>query len=168
MPSVQQLDDIRVPLLDQIASKKRKIKVVTIGAGFSGLLFAYKVQHEQPDLQEFIEHVIYECNDGVGGTWKVNTYPGVQCDVPAHLYAFPFDPNPNWSKFYSDGDEIQAYIEKICDKWNLRRDVQFNSRVVGIEWQDEEGKWDVIVRTKDGKERLEKADVIVSAMGFLK
>ena len=86
MVSAERLKQICIPLSDQAAYKKRKLRVATIGAGFSGLIFAHKVQHEQPDLQEFIDLVIYEANDDVGGTWKVNTYPGVQCDVPAHIY----------------------------------------------------------------------------------
>jgi len=73
-------------MVDEVAYKKRKLRVVTIGAGFSGLIFAHKIQHEQPELQDFIDHVIYEKNATIGGTWLVNTYPGVQCDVPAHLY----------------------------------------------------------------------------------
>lgn len=64
----------------------RKRKVVTVGAGFSGLIFAHKLQHQHPEFQELIEHQIYEARDDVGGTWLVNTYPGVQCDVPAHIY----------------------------------------------------------------------------------
>lgn len=59
-------------MVDQVAYTKRKLRVATIGAGFSGLIMAHKIQHEKPELQEFIEHVIYEMNDGVGGTWKVN------------------------------------------------------------------------------------------------
>lgn len=73
-------------MVDEVAFTKRKLQVATIGAGFSGLLFAHKIQHQQPDLQDFIDHVIYEANDGIGGTWRVNTYPGVQCDIPAHIY----------------------------------------------------------------------------------
>jgi len=81
-----------IPMVDEVAYKKRKLRVATIGAGFSGLQFAHKIQHEQPDLQEFIDHVIFEANDGIGGTWKVNIYPGVQCDVPAHIYVRPSCP----------------------------------------------------------------------------
>lgn len=80
------LKEICIPVASHAAYHKRKLRVATIGAGFSGLIFAHKIQHEQPELQEFIEHVIFEANDDIGGTWKVNTYPGVQCDVPAHIY----------------------------------------------------------------------------------
>lgn len=86
MPSVAELSEICIPLVDEAAYKKRKLKVVTIGAGFSGLIFAHKIQHDQPDLQNFIDHTIFEANDEIGGTWKNNTYPGVQCDVPSHIY----------------------------------------------------------------------------------
>lgn len=78
-------------MVDEVAYKKRKLRVVTIGAGFSGLVFAHKIQHEQPELQDFIDHTIYEANDEIGGTWKNNTYPGVQCDVPSHIYVSLWD-----------------------------------------------------------------------------
>ena len=167
MPSVGELADICVPMVDETAFKKRKLRVATIGAGFSGLLFAHKLQHQQPDLQDFIDHVIYEANDGVGGTWKVNTYPGVQCDIPSHIYAFPFDPNPNWSKFYSDGPEILEYMDKTADKWDLKRNIQFNTRVVGLEWLDEESKWKIALKVNGKEEKVDKVDVIIAAQGFL-
>ena len=80
-------------MVDDVAYKKRKLRVATIGAGFSGLMFAHKIQHERLELQEFIDHTIYEANDDIGGTWKNNTYPGVQCDVPSHIYVSPWDHN---------------------------------------------------------------------------
>jgi cation diffusion facilitator CzcD-associated flavoprotein CzcO len=83
------------------------------------------------------------------------------------LKAFPFDPNPAWSKFYADGDEILEYMKKICDKWDLRRNILFNTRVVANEWLEEEGKWKITVE-KDGQRRDEYADIVVSAQGFLR
>lgn len=65
---------------------RRKLKVVTVGAGFSGLLFAHKLQHQYPEMQRMVEHKILESRPELGGTWLVNTYPGIQCDVPAHIY----------------------------------------------------------------------------------
>lgn len=61
--------------------------------------FAYKLQHVHRLTEEgvdgmegpLVEHTIYEANEDIGGTWLVNTYPGVACDVPAHVYAFPFE-----------------------------------------------------------------------------
>ena len=106
-----------IPLNTDFAYKPRKIRVVTIGAGFSGLLIAHKFQHRFPELQDIVEHKLFEARKDVGGTWLVNTYPGVQCDVPSHIYvsfagsllreynltnqAFPFAPNPEWDRFYA-------------------------------------------------------------------
>lgn len=64
----------------------RRLKVVTVGAGFSGLLFAHKLQHQYTEMQDMVEHKIIESRSELGGTWLVNTYPGIQCDVPAHIY----------------------------------------------------------------------------------
>ncbi len=74
---------------DQLAFTPRKIRVITVGAGFSGLIMAHKFQHQFPELQDFIEHKIFEARGDIGGTWLVNTYPGVQCDVPSHIYVSP-------------------------------------------------------------------------------
>lgn len=71
-----------VPLNPQYGYTPRKVRVITIGAGFSGLLMAHKIQHRFPELEEFVTHKIFEMRSDLGGTWLVNTYPGVQCDVP--------------------------------------------------------------------------------------
>ncbi|KIV86201.1 hypothetical protein PV11_01829 [Exophiala sideris] len=167
MVSAERLEEICIPMLDQVAYKPRRLRVGTIGAGYSGLCLAHKIQHEHPEMQQFIEHVIFEVNDDVGGTWKVNSYPGVQCDVPAHIYAFPFDPNPDWSKFYADGPEILEYMQKTVKKWNLDRDVQFSTRVIALDWLEDQGKWKIRVRKDGQEERDELVDVLVSAQGFL-
>lgn len=83
------LDKYAIPLNPEFAFTPRKLKVITIGAGFSGLLIAHKFQHRFPELQDLIEHKIFEARSDVGGTWLVNTYPGVQCDVPSHIYVSP-------------------------------------------------------------------------------
>lgn len=64
----------------------RRLRVITIGAGYSGLTLAHKFQHQHPELQDIIDHTIYESRSELGGTWLVNTYPGVLCDVPSHIY----------------------------------------------------------------------------------
>ncbi|KAI9372345.1 hypothetical protein BJX61DRAFT_552971 [Aspergillus egyptiacus] len=155
-----------VPLNPQYGYTPRKLRVITIGAGFSGLLMAHKIQHRFPELQEFVTHKIFEMRSDIGGTWLVNNYPGVQCDVPAHIYAFPFDPNPNWTKFYSSGPEIQAYIKRTVAKWNLDRDVHLDTRVVGARWQENEGVWKVTVEHA-GVQRDEYCEILISGQGVL-
>ena len=85
---VQPDNEASIPPVDDVNAftPRRKISIVTIGAGFSALIFAHKLQHQHPEFQEFVSHRIYECRSDIGGTWLVNRYPGVQCDVPAHVY----------------------------------------------------------------------------------
>lgn len=79
-----------IPMKETLAYiPDRKLRVVTIGAGFSGLLMAHKFQHAYPELHNILDHTIFEARSDIGGTWLVNTYPGVQCDVPSHIYVNP-------------------------------------------------------------------------------
>lgn len=64
-----------IPMSNDFAYAPRKLRVVTIGAGFSGLMIAHKFQHRFPEMQEYVDHVIYEGHTELGGTWLVNTYP---------------------------------------------------------------------------------------------
>ncbi|KAH8897970.1 FAD/NAD(P)-binding domain-containing protein [Thozetella sp. PMI_491] len=153
-------------LSQQYAYTPKKLKVFTIGAGFSGLLMAHKFQHRFPEMKEIVEHTIFEALSDVGGTWLVNNYPGVQCDVPAHIYAFPFDPNPDWKRFYASGADILGYMKATVKKWGLDRDIQLNTRVVGADWQEELGQWKVTVE-HEGKRRDEYCHVLISGQGVL-
>ncbi|KAI1623483.1 hypothetical protein EDD37DRAFT_425844 [Exophiala viscosa] len=155
-----------IPMNPQYAYTPRKIRVCTIGAGFSGLLMAHKFQHRFSELQEIIDHKIFEARADIGGTWFVNTYPGVQCDVPAHIYAFPFDPNPDWTRFFSSGAEIQDYIKRTAKKWDLERDVYLNTRVVAATWQEDSGVWKVTVE-HEGQQRDEYCEILISGQGVL-
>lgn len=67
----------------------RRLKVITVGAGLAGIMNAYNIQKECKN----IEHVIFDKNGDLGGTWYENRYPGVACDVPSHSYAYHFAPN---------------------------------------------------------------------------
>ena len=158
--------EYHVPLNTQYAYTPRKLRVCTIGAGFSGLLIAHKFQHRFPEMRDIVDHTIFEAKNDVGGTWLTNHYPGVQCDVPSHIYAFPFDPNPNWTRFYSSGPEIEAYIKRTAEIWNLTRDVQFDTEVVGARWLEDEGEWRVTVQHQ-GALRDESCDVLISSRGVL-
>ncbi|EXJ68959.1 uncharacterized protein A1O5_07891 [Cladophialophora psammophila CBS 110553] len=155
-----------IPMGERLAFTPRQLRVITVGAGFSGLMMAHKFQHRFPEMDEMIDHTIFEKRSEVGGTWLVNTYPGVQCDVPSHIYAFPFDPNPEWSRFYSSGAEIQEYIVKTTKKWNLDRDIQLNSTVKKAVWEEARGQWCLTVE-HGGKSRHEWADVLISGQGVL-
>ncbi|KAJ5851265.1 uncharacterized protein N7529_010650 [Penicillium soppii] len=120
-------------------TKPRRIRIVCVGAGYSGLMTAYEVKYNKA-LEGFIDLTIYDKNEDIGGTWLENRYPGVACDVPAHIYTFPFEPNPDWSTFYASGPEIWSYIKRTSDKYGLAEHVQLQSKVVQATWDESSSK----------------------------
>ncbi|EGP86307.1 unnamed protein product [Zymoseptoria tritici ST99CH_1A5] len=152
-------------IVEQPLFTKRKLRVVAIGAGFSNLTLAYK--HKHTGDHSYIDLQIYEKNPEIGGTWYENRYPGAACDVPAHVYCFPFASNPNWSSFYVSGGEIFEYIKKTADDFGLRECIRLNSRVIAAVWSDERGKWDITIETSSGETIQDEADILVNGSGFL-
>ncbi|KAI6773035.1 hypothetical protein HG530_003993 [Fusarium avenaceum] len=158
-----------VPLLDEPAYEPRRLRIVCVGAGYSGLMLAYEAKYNE-SLQGFIDLTIYEKAEDVGGTWLANRYPGValgaQCDVPAHIYTFPFEPNPDWSTFYASGSEIWSYIKKTSDKYGLAEHVRFQSIVKEATWNEVSGKW--ILKIRHHNEEVEdECDILIDGSGFL-
>ncbi len=98
------------------APTSESVRVAVLGAGMSGICMG--IQLRKHGIDDF---VILEKADSVGGTWRENTYPGVACDVPSHVYSFSFELNPNWSHSYSSGREIWDYCERCVDKYELAR-----------------------------------------------
>lgn len=103
-PAINGADHVKPPfqLLQQWHSQPRNIRIIHIGAGATGLFTAYKMERNLTDY----ELVCYEKNDEVGGTWLKNRYPGCACDVPAHIYTYTFEPNPEWKSYYAYAPEI--------------------------------------------------------------
>lgn len=126
---------------------------------------AYMVQHERK-LDDIVDCVIYEAGDVLGGTWAVNRYPGVACDVPAHIYTFPFEPNPDWSAFYAGGQEIHDYFMRTVHKYNLDRDVKTSHRIIHAQFDEHEGIWNLKVQHEDHIFD-DWCNVLISATGFL-
>ena len=137
-------------------SNTNDVRVIIIGAGMAGILAAIR-------LREFgyEDFQIYEKSDRVGGTWRENTYPGLSCDVPAHLYTYSFEPNPDWTRTFAPGPEIQAYFERVAEKYQVTNKVRFNEGVLSCVFAD--GKWKV--RTTTGRE--DEAEVVIAASGVL-
>ena len=131
-------------------------KIAILGAGMSGLGMA--MQLRRADIHNF---TIYEKADAVGGTWRENTYPGVACDVPSHLYSFSFEPNSNWSHTFSPGAEIWQYTEHCADKYELRPHLRLGHELEETRFTD--GRW--YLRFANGHSC--QADVVISALGGL-
>nr|POE63579.1 putative sterigmatocystin biosynthesis monooxygenase stcw [Quercus suber] len=133
----------------------RKLRVLTIGGGVSGILMAYQIQKHCSN----VEHIIYEKNEDIGGTWLENRYPGCGCDIPSHAYTYQFALNPDWPRFFSYSPDIWKYLDKVCNTFDLRKYMNFYSEVVGCYWIEEKGQWRVTIReTQPGKEPREFDD----------
>ncbi|KAF5659381.1 monooxygenase [Fusarium circinatum] len=149
-----------VPTQEGPAFQPRKLKVICIGAGYAGLMLSYQYKHGDTPLKQFMDLKIYEKNDDIGGTWLVNKYPGVACDVPAHIYTFPFGPNPSWSQFYATGPEIWRYIKKTSDKYRLHEPVILNTEVISSVWDDDAGKWRLQIQQGHSRDIIrDEADI---------
>ena len=96
--------------------REREPRFVVIGAGMAGVLSAIKLREAG-----FSDFVVYEKGDRVGGTWRENTYSGIACDVPSHLYSYSFAPNPDWSHRFSPGAEILEYFERVAREYGSWR-----------------------------------------------
>ncbi|KAH8896207.1 FAD/NAD(P)-binding domain-containing protein [Thozetella sp. PMI_491] len=143
-----------------IESRPKKLRCTIIGAGVSGLLFAYKLRKH---LSEHISVAIYEKNPDLGGTWYENKYPGCACDVPSHVYQFPFAPNPEWSKFYAPSQEIQEYLKRVARYFDLERTITYNCKVVHARWSEDSHSW--TVKLENGTKA--ESEILVNAGGIL-
>jgi cation diffusion facilitator CzcD-associated flavoprotein CzcO len=134
----------------------RTPRVAIIGAGQSGIGMAARLKDAGIDSFR-----IYEMRDGIGGTWHANTYPGLFCDVPSRNYQYRFAPNPNWSRLYSAGPEIQAYVEHVAHERDIVRHISFATEVEEARFAD--GAW--TLRTTAGEEDV--FDFVITAAGAL-
>ncbi len=136
----------------------RNMAVVIIGAGFGGILAGIKLKAAGID-----NFVILEKDDGVGGTWWANTYPGCACDVQSHLYSYSFEPNPDWTHMFGRQPEIRDYLRRCVDRYDLTPHIRLATTVRRAEWQEGESAWRV--RTEGGEEYV--APVLLAAIGGL-
>jgi cation diffusion facilitator CzcD-associated flavoprotein CzcO len=134
----------------------RDPRIAIIGAGMSGICTAARLR--QAGIHDF---VVYEKADEVGGTWRANTYPGLNCDVPSRYYSYTFAPNPDWTRVFPPGEEIRAYLRGVAVDLGIQRHIRFGAEVDEAEWDGR--RWRL--RTKGGDE--ESFDFIVSAAGVL-
>jgi cation diffusion facilitator CzcD-associated flavoprotein CzcO len=137
-------------------AEERALRIAIVGAGMAGILSAIKLR--EAGLDDF---VVYEKAERLGGTWRENTYPGIACDVPSHLYSYSFEPNPDWSHRFSPGNEIEAYFEDVARRHGAMERIRFGEEVVRCEWRD--GRWQL--ETKRGTR--DAADVVIAATGVL-
>ncbi|TRW84743.1 carboxylesterase family protein [Mycolicibacterium sp. 018/SC-01/001] len=122
-------------------SGRPDVDVVVVGAGFAGLCAVHRFRCAGLTVR------VFEAGDDIGGTWHWNRYPGARVDIPSVDYMFTFDPDWQrdwqWSEKYATQPEILTYLHHVADKFDLRRDIVFDTRVDAARWDDGRSVWHV-------------------------
>ncbi len=125
---------------------KSEVDVVVVGAGFGGLYMTQKLRELGMTMQGF------DAAAGVGGTWYWNRYPGARCDIASLYYSYTWSPEVQkewrWTEKYAAQPELMAYANFVADKFDLRRDYAFETKVTACHWDAKTNRW--MVRTDKG------------------
>jgi cyclohexanone monooxygenase len=140
-----------------VAAVAKKLSVGIIGAGPGGLALGIFLRKAG-----FDDFTIFDREDGVGGTWRINTYPGLACDVKSHLYSYSFDLNANWSRLWSSQPEILAYFERCARRYRLGPHLKLNTEIVAAQWDAGTTSWELTTKTGE----RHRFDIVVSAVGL--
>jgi cation diffusion facilitator CzcD-associated flavoprotein CzcO len=136
--------------------------VVVVGAGFAGLYAVHRLRDQMG-----LSVVAFDAAGDVGGTWYWNRYPGARCDIESVHYSYSFSPELQqewtWSERFAAQPEILAYLNHVADRFDLRRSIQFNTRITSMAWDDAEELW--VVGTDDGA--ITRARFVISGAGNL-
>lgn len=133
------------------------LSVGIIGAGPGGLALGIMLSRAG-----FSDFTIFDREDGVGGTWRINTYPGLACDVKSHLYSYSFDLNADWSRLWSGQPEILDYFQRTADKYGLRPHLRLTTEIRSAHWDPETQLW--CLSTAAGEQHY--FNIVVSAVGL--
>lgn len=119
--------------------KSLKFDVAIVGAGFAGMYMLHRLR------QLGLSAIVFEAGDDVGGTWYWNRYPGARCDAESLAYSFSFSPELEqeweWSERYAPQPEILEYARHVSERFDLRKDIQFETRVTSAHYQDQSQNW---------------------------
>lgn len=136
--------------------------IAIIGTGFAGLCMAIQLKKLGHD-----HFTLFEKADRIGGTWRENTYPGAECDIPSSLYSFSFERNPRWTYKWSEQAEILSYLEHCASKYDINPHIQFNHTIKDIEFNEVQQNWTVSCDSGANGTKEQVFDIVVSAVGQL-
>src|SRR6476659_10514833 len=144
------------------AQTNADVDAVIIGAGFSGMYMLLSLRDRLG-----LSVTAFEAGNEVGGTWYWNRYPGARCDSDSYIYCFTWDKQLlqewEWSERYPEQPEILRYLENVAQRHDLKRDMQFNTRVTGAEFDESTNLW--VVHTDKGEDVT--AHYLIAAVGTL-
>jgi cation diffusion facilitator CzcD-associated flavoprotein CzcO len=138
------------------SGSRRSRSVAIVGGGFGGVGAAVMLKRAG-----YENVTVFEKGERVGGVWQHNTYPGAACDIASHLYEFSFAPN-SWSRRYSPGPEIRAYIEGVARRFGVLERIRTRVEVTAARWDEERGRW--VLETSAGPH---EAELLLTACGQL-
>src|SRR5947209_6829963 len=134
----QEDDEMSVPHDESMTGR---FDAVVVGAGFAGLYTLHRLRGLGLSVR------VFEAGKGVGGTWYWNRYPGARCDVESMDYSYSFSDELQqewkWTERYAPQPEILKYINHVADRFDLRRDIQLETRVTTAVFDDTTGRWTV-------------------------
>ena len=123
-------------------TSQSEVDAVVVGAGFSGMYMLHRLREVLG-----LSAQVFEAGDNVGGTWYWNRYPGARCDSESYVYCFSFDQDLaqewNWSGKYPEQPEILRYLNHVADRFDLRRDIQFETRVTAAHFREDLNRWEI-------------------------
>jgi 4-hydroxyacetophenone monooxygenase len=134
--------------------------VLIVGAGLSGLVMGYRLK------QAGLPFTIVEKNDGPGGTWFENRFPGARVDVPSHCYSFSFVRDQRWPDLFSPWPVLRAYFRDLADRLGLTPHIRYGTTVERAAYDGAAARWDVRLRSASGEETM-RVSALVSAVGQL-
>lgn len=137
-----------------------KLSAIVIGAGIAGMLASVRLS------EAGIDHIVLEKNQGVGGSWYENTYPGAGVDTPSYLYSYSFFDH-NWSTHFGKRDEVQAYLEDFAQEYELARNIRFGVEVTRTEYDSDRQTWTAHTVDALGRQESIEANILISAVGVL-
>ena len=130
-----------------VSEQAPALDAVIVGAGFSGMYMLYRLRGLGFSVR------VFEAGSGVGGTWYWNRYPGARCDVESMQYSYQFSDELQqewvWSERYSPQPEILRYANHVADRFDLRRDIRFETRVHSAAFDEATNRW--VIEAGDGE-----------------
>ena len=140
--------------------QREDFSVTIIGAGMGGLNAAIQLKRAG------IPFSVIEKNDGVGGTWYENRYPGARVDTPSRLYTHVFGVDYSYPYSYCPWTENQKYFDWVADTFDVRREITFETEVHSLTWNQVDSMWEIEVEGPEGRRTL-RSNAVITAVGFL-
>lgn len=149
--------------MGSLSPKVPDYDVIIGGAGFSGVCALHHIRQRFPSWRV----KVLEASSGPGRTWFTNRYPGARVDTESLTYQFSWDRDLleewHWKETFSAQPAVLSYIERVCEKHDLYKQIQFDTRIKSVHWLNDEHSWHIV----DAKDFEYKARFFVSCLGFL-